>query len=384
MSTSDIEIDPVLDISDVQALLYPLSDTRLAKLSKGANYVGTTDGPVANEKPLVTLKNATIELGADQAYYLSLGDQRLELSGSTRRHYYRVIFCTGGFFEKSQHRRHGMVCLSKAFRPGHWRQYEWSISAQPISEEDRVLAVNIFNAINEKFEVFAKSKDIKFKGNPNGPASSMFIFTKRSVLIPNTAVLDEWSISAQPISEEDRVLAVNIFNAINEKFEVFAKSKDIKFKGNPNGPASSMFIFTKRSVLIPNTAVLDEGRASDYPDPFSVLSRLGPEADMKFNRIPEVLLMDHAKKDTKPMSFHDLHLLGSSTVLQLIVSPRAYVYKGELGWDFRLICVKVLGKKDLAVALSPSKSVQKRRQVFLEDDDDDEIGHRNSRPRLSN
>ncbi|THU77509.1 hypothetical protein K435DRAFT_877757 [Dendrothele bispora CBS 962.96] len=62
------------------------------------------------------------------------------------------------------------------------------------------------------------------------------------------------------------------------------------------------------------------------------------------------------------MSFHDLHLLGSSTVLQLIVSPRAYVYKGELGWDFRLICVKVLGKKDLAVALSPSKSVQKRRQ----------------------
>ncbi|THU88168.1 hypothetical protein K435DRAFT_866534 [Dendrothele bispora CBS 962.96] len=84
------------------------------------------------------------------------------------------------------------------------------------------------------------------------------------------------------------------------------------------------------------------------------------------------------------MSFHDLHLLGSSTVLQLIVSPRAYVYKGELGWDFRLICVKVLGKKDLAVALSPSKSVQKRRQVFLEDDDDDEIGHRNSRPRLSN
>ncbi|THU82122.1 hypothetical protein K435DRAFT_808549 [Dendrothele bispora CBS 962.96] len=115
MSTSDIEIDPVLDISDVQALLYPLSDTRLAKLSKGANYVGTTDGPVANEKPLVTLKNATIELGADQAYYLSLGWQ-------------------------------------KAFRPGHWRQYEWSISAQPISEEDRVLAVNIFNAINEKFE----------------------------------------------------------------------------------------------------------------------------------------------------------------------------------------------------------------------------------------
>ncbi|THV03151.1 hypothetical protein K435DRAFT_792034 [Dendrothele bispora CBS 962.96] len=110
------------------------------------------------------------------------------------------------------------------------------------------------------------------------------------------------------------------------ELDVFAKLKDIKFKGDPNGPASSMFIFTKRSVLIPNTAILDEGRASDYPDPFSVLSRLGPEADMKFNWIPKVLLMDHAKKDTKPMSFHDLHLLGSSTVLQLVVSSELHGY----------------------------------------------------------
>ncbi|KAE9388139.1 hypothetical protein BT96DRAFT_1004465 [Gymnopus androsaceus JB14] len=61
---------------------------------------------------------------------------------------------------------------------------------------------------------------------------------------------------------------------------------------------------------------------------------------------------------------------------------QAYEYKKKLGWDFRLICVKVLGKKAANLAISPSKLVQKRTRVFLNldsDEDDDADAHRSKR-----
>ncbi|THV06422.1 hypothetical protein K435DRAFT_789555 [Dendrothele bispora CBS 962.96] len=92
------------------------------------------------------------------------------------------------------------------------------------------------------------------------------------------------------------------------------------------------------------TPVSLEGRASDCPDPFGTLAPLGPSTDISFSHIPEVLVIDHARV------------------------PRANERENELGWDFRLLN-KVSGKKDIAVAVSPSKSVQKHRDLFLNDED---------------
>lgn len=119
------------------------------------------------------------------------------------------------------------------------------------------------------------------------------------------------------------------------------KQLNIAFHKNSNGPDSKMFMMSRRSVLIDNALALDvcfysfellctsftsdyvqEGRGSKYLNPFGIIRAIGPERDFKFNCVPEVLVMDHAKKEEFLMSFHDLHLLGNNVGLQLIVTPR--------------------------------------------------------------
>ncbi|THU82973.1 hypothetical protein K435DRAFT_807852 [Dendrothele bispora CBS 962.96] len=154
-----------------------------------------------------------------------------------------------------------------------------------------------------------------------------------------------------------------ITTLFKKKFEEYAQGQKTGLKKNTNGP-DKMFLYAKCTVLIPNTDLLDEGRMSEYKDPFGVLARLGEDKYLKFNRIPEVLVMGHDKKDEVPMSFHDLHLLGNTAVLQVITTPR---HNKPLSCDFWLVSIKVLGKKHQSLALSPSKAVQKRKSVFLSD-----------------
>ncbi|THU94955.1 hypothetical protein K435DRAFT_798506 [Dendrothele bispora CBS 962.96] len=130
----------------------------------------------------------------------------------------------------------------------------------------------------------------------------------------------------------------------------YAQGQRTGLKKNTNGP-DKMFLYAKCTVLIPNTdsSLLDEGRMSEYKDPFGVLARLGEDKYLKFNRIPEVLVMDHDKKD------------------EIIITPQAYKHNKPLSCDFWLVSIKVLGKKHQSLALSPSKAAQKRKSVFLSD-----------------
>ncbi|KAJ3870788.1 hypothetical protein F5051DRAFT_447119 [Lentinula edodes] len=175
----------------------------------------------------------------------------------------------------------------------------------------------------------------------------------------------EWSISGPPATEESRAWATVVFKAIETKFKETAKNEGIQFQPNTSGPADQMFLFARRSVLVTNATPLDEGRGSEYPDPYNILTAIGPDRDFKFNRLPEVLVTDHKEETDVPMSFHDLHLLGKNIALQVFVTPRAYKHRGKLSWDFRLICVKVLGKKEASLAVSPSKAVLKRKAVYI-------------------
>ncbi|KAE9388260.1 hypothetical protein BT96DRAFT_1004334 [Gymnopus androsaceus JB14] len=155
----------------------------------------------------------------------------------------------------------------------------------------------------------------------------------------------EWTVSGPPASEKSRDWVNSAFKAIESKFADAADQEmKIPFKNNKNGPADQMFVLARRSVVVDNAAPLDEGRASEYPDPFNLVQAIGPERDFKFNRVPEVLVVDHKKKEEFPMSFHDLHLLGNNVAVQVFVTPRAFKYQQKLSWDFRLICIKVLGK----------------------------------------
>lgn len=77
--------------------------------------------------------------------------------------------------------------------------------------------------------------------------------------------------------------------------------------------------------------LFQEGRASEYFDVFGTGQYI-TEHDFRYNRIPEVLVMDHCNNKDVPMSFHDIHLLGNQAVFQMIITPRV---RDSLGfWYF--------------------------------------------------
>ncbi|KAF5367898.1 hypothetical protein D9757_011248 [Collybiopsis confluens] len=125
-----------------------------------------------------------------------------------------------------------------------------------------------------------------------------------------------------------------------------------------------MFLYARRPVVVHSAVPLDEGRASEYYEHSTTALEIAGD-DFRLNRIPEVLVQDHEKKQDSPMSFHDIHLLGTQAVFQMIVTPRAYVHNNRLGWEFRLVTLKVLGKKRMEIASSPTKQVLKRKAVYL-------------------
>jgi hypothetical protein len=65
------------------------------------------------------------------------------------------------------------------------------------------------------------------------------------------------------------------------------------------------------------------GVASKYDDPFDLISLTIDRAeDLRMNTIPTTCIVDHVHKTDIHFSFHELHLLGGSTVLQLGMTPR--------------------------------------------------------------
>ncbi|KAJ3992183.1 hypothetical protein F5050DRAFT_1715483 [Lentinula boryana] len=178
---------------------------------------------------------------------------------------------------------------------------------------------------------------------------------------------------AQPVNVGTRNFITASFEAIEKKFKnlTLTLPMEKQFKANKFPPGNKMFLFAKRPVVIHNNVPLDEGRASEYFDISSASQHIS-NLDFRFNRVPEVLAVDQKNKVEQPMSYHDVHLLGSQAVFQVIITPRAYVHSNQLSWEFRIISVKVLGKKELEIAQSPSKQVQKQKAVFIDLDDDDE------------
>lgn len=71
-TASDDSHDFILPVDDVPPLLAPLNEARLKKVATTNCYVGTTDG-AASEPPVTAIKNASIQLGEDAAYYLYTG-----------------------------------------------------------------------------------------------------------------------------------------------------------------------------------------------------------------------------------------------------------------------------------------------------------------------
>ncbi|KAJ7822591.1 hypothetical protein B0H13DRAFT_2376599 [Mycena leptocephala] len=197
---------------------------------------------------------------------------------------------------------------------------------------------------------------------------------------PRTA---EYAVSGRPVCWET---AVHIHDAIDARYNVYAAShNDVVKKQSTHGPTSSMFLSGRRSVFLPNATPLDEGRQSEYDDSFGILP-LVKDSDLRFNRVPEVLVYDSVKKIYSPMSFHNLHRLGNGVVINMTLAPMAFSYsrglhKPELNWEYRLVNLTVLGRREDDALASPSKHINKRKLIALniDDDSDDDRGRKDRR-----
>ncbi|KAL0570555.1 hypothetical protein V5O48_011408 [Marasmius crinis-equi] len=141
------------------------------------------------------------------------------------------------------------------------------------------------------------------------------------------------------------------------------KSGEYTVSGDPVAGAKMFEMFRQMDEKF------SEGRGSEYVDPFGILKIVGTQAGVRNNRVPEVTVRNHVDDVEQAMSFHQIHRLKrSETVFSVTVIPRAFLKQCKddsskkcLGWGFRLVNLRVLGKRETPKPKSPEKSVKIRK-----------------------
>ncbi|KAF5366659.1 hypothetical protein D9757_012763 [Collybiopsis confluens] len=340
MSLSAIDDDDdIYDLDIIDSALASLSEKQIEALAKHTSFIGTKDGRLDGHSPAAILDKADVQLDSqDKGYYLQIKGDRLEFS---------VTVCPKSNYSWKNGPEGNLVLpkwkdsLSHCPRGITVQQYE--------IERGKSQWKKIVEHAGKRWESLLWDSDFLGKLRPF-----------------------EYSVSAQPVDATASRFIMAAFDAIESKFSACSPSLKLKkeFKNNKFPPGNKMFLFAKRPVVVMNSTPLDEGRASEFFN-FSGSGEHISDLDFRFNRIPEVLAIDQKNKAELPMSFHDVHLLGNHAVFQLIITPRAYVHADQLSWEFRLVAVKVLGKKQVEIAQSPSKQVQRRKAVFIDLDEDE-------------
>ncbi|KAJ6471505.1 hypothetical protein C8R45DRAFT_1104474 [Mycena sanguinolenta] len=188
---------------------------------------------------------------------------------------------------------------------------------------------------------------------------------------PRTA---EYSFSGRP-TEWDYAVDVHAF--FDKRWLRFCEERDdLDKRENKSGLSSSMFLCGRRPVFLSNTATQDEGRASEFEDSYNLKSFL-VDTDLHFNRVPEVLIYDATNKTYHPISFHQIHRLGKGLVMFMTLTPTGYSWggrgkKADFQWEYRLVNITIVGKREDPQLLSPSKLVLKRKALELDIDSDEE------------
>ncbi|KAJ7788909.1 hypothetical protein B0H14DRAFT_2627749 [Mycena olivaceomarginata] len=182
------------------------------------------------------------------------------------------------------------------------------------------------------------------------------------------------TVSGQPVAWD---AALEMHNAIDGRWKTFASTlPDITKKNCTNGPTSSMFLAGRRPVFIPNAATVDlittqEGRASEYENSFNLMPFWVTLTSVTIV-CQRSLYTTHSLENFSPMWFHHLHRLGDGLVMNVTLAPMAYSYSRQLNWDYRLVNITVLGRREDNTCSSPTKYAVKRKVVDLSLDDSDE------------
>ncbi|KAF8164558.1 hypothetical protein K438DRAFT_1984494 [Mycena galopus ATCC 62051] len=348
----------LLTPAEASAMLLPLSPAKIESLARKQTTLGTSEGPITDESFASILSRATISFSSNKTWNMNV---EIRPSVVKALEYVTLVFPRsswafnvgpGGNFGQISWKT-GNKCpkgIEVDIQPGRGTDSEaaWTKTTRSPTDLELVWRVQVWN---------------------------------NQFVNPRTA---EYTVSGRPVAWEG---AVEIHDLIDAKWTAFARGRDdlVKKMGN-NGPTTSMFLAGRRAVFLPNVATQDEGRASEYDDTYKLLSFLS-DTDLRFNRVPEVLIYNAQAKTYHPMSFHQLHRLGSGIVMLMTMSPVAFSWgakqhtgkKADMSWEYRLISITVIGKREEEALCSPSKMVIKRKVVDLDlDDSGDERARKSS------
>ncbi|KAL0573801.1 hypothetical protein V5O48_008146 [Marasmius crinis-equi] len=346
-ATPTPEDEDLLDSVDVNTKLQEMSDELIAHIARQVTGLSTEDGEKVKESLSTAISKCNVVTGADGFYYLELQGKRIEFTLCV------VARSTWAFNNGPD----GNAVIYGWEKPGTKLPSGVSISyPEDGSMHKNYVKESRLAGMEWRVQVFEGS----FKAAQNGKGGGA-----------------EWAIAGQPIQgTHDDVK--NFYKCAHAKFAGYVKSdlKSVKFDDenkSAHPPGASMFPIFKRPVFVHNNGPLDEGRGSEFLDPFGVLKMIGSQADLRYNRVPEVLIRSHADKSFFPMSFHQVHEIKGG-IFAVTFTPRGFQKNRPanagggkaFGWDFRLINMKVLGKKPPAEIGSPKKSVKVRKASDLD------------------
>ncbi|KAF8211029.1 hypothetical protein K438DRAFT_1959232 [Mycena galopus ATCC 62051] len=337
----------LLKPSEAIAMLRTLTLKKIEQLAKSSTIIGTSSGPIENESFASILGRASVTYSSNKNWSLTIDQEQLE---------YTVLV-----YPRS----------SWAFNVGpggNFGQLPWKTGDKlPNGIEMEVQPGRSMDSDSPCWLKITRSPtDLELVWRVQLWSSQ---FTN-----PRTA---EYAVSGRPVAWE---LTVEAHEAFDSKWTAFAKGRDdLEKKKSNNSPTSSMFLSARRPVFCSNSATQDEGRASEFDDTYKFLSYLSDIADLRFNRIPEVLVYNTDKKTYHPISFHQLHRLGPGLIMLMTVTPIAFSWggkqhaakKAELGWEYRLVNITVVGRREDDALSSPTKMVVKRKALALRLGDSD-------------
>ncbi|KAL0566109.1 hypothetical protein V5O48_015908 [Marasmius crinis-equi] len=375
--SADEQPELLLDATKVSDVLQVMSEDLVnSAAEKGTSFL-TNDGERIKEPASAIMAETTCKLEADGAYYLSYGGHRLELSIviQLRNKWATANSPTGTAVLKewkSDSRRNPSpsslvptptgVSIRPYNEPRGYKSWVKNTRHDHLEWEELLCVVFTIKLIPTPDPV-PNRFDAHFKGADEGKSG-------------------EYTISGHPVARDKMF---DMFQLMNDKFSTYSQSTLKLSPAEPHHPPDSkMYLQAARQVFVPNNLPLDEGRGSEYVDPFGILKVIGPRAAVRNNRIPEVTVRNHIDNIEQAMSFHQIHRLSTSeTLFSVTVVPRASQKpckdadansKKCLGWGFRLVNVRVLGKREPVQPKSPKKSVKIRKLHDTDFELEEEVG----------
>ncbi|KAJ7206724.1 hypothetical protein B0H12DRAFT_1243272 [Mycena haematopus] len=334
----------LLTAAQAMDMIRVLTDIKIAELARKRTSLGTADGPITDETIASIVAKTEVTFTSNKTWNLTWGGKPLEYSVLIDpRSTWAYGNSPGGNFGTVSWKTGDKVPdgISVEIQAAHGSDPCWTKTTRSRTDIMCSWRVQMWNP---------------------------------QFLNPRSA---EYSISGRPIEWET---SVEVHKCFDERWETFAKaSKEVVKRGNKNGPTHSMFLSGRRPVFVPNASMQDEGRASEFDDTYNLKTFL-VNTDLRFNRVPEVLVYDSSNKKYHAISFHQIHRLGTGLVMLATMIPTAYSWgakphqdkKGELQWEYRLVNLTIVGRRENSALLSPSKLILKRKALDLDLDSDEE------------